>query len=244
MLQLIFENLCGDGCGLELLYLALSCRLFYQIVSETRSLRGACMPYLSAIFGFPYAHLVTGWDLVNIQGWSALLRSGSKSALVQSPARWWVCAHGPIVDNRGGVAAYAIAYKTSQGHISVWKFGTNFDPLSDPLVITRGLLRTRAAARPFRGPVALSPHGLVAMAHSDPKSASSDICMVSLLQTAEPISARTLRITKCLGRCIRGLTFLAWILQIQLDSCGQPLLFCTRTFRFVRRCANSDIASV
>ena len=244
MLHLIFGNLCSDGCGLELLYLALSCRLFYQIVSRTSSLRAACMPYLSAVFGFPYAHLVTGWDLVNIQGWSALLRSGSKSALVQSPSRWWICAHGPIVDNRGSVAAYAIAYKTSQGHISVWKFGTTFEPLSDPLVITRALLRTRSAARPFRGPVVLSPHGLVAMAHSDPKSASSDICMISLLQTAEPISARTLRITKCLEGSIRGLSFLAWILLIQLDSADQPLLFCTRTFRFVSRCTNSNTASV
>ena len=233
MLHAIFACLCERGYGLELVYLALTCRLFYSVISRARSLRRACLPYVSAIFGVPFRPLVTDWRLLNIRVWGAHLRRGKTKLDLQSQSRWWVRAHGPLVAS-GAAAKYAIVFSTSQKHLRLWVFGAGLVPDGPPVAVTRCLTDANAAPRSFTGPVALSVHGDVAVAHPHPPAATSNVCMVSVVRPSVPISATTVRVTNSLGGSISGLEFFSRVLRIRVDGLDRPILYCTHTDRFIR----------
>ena len=116
----------------------------------------------------------------------------------------------------------------------MWVFSAALVPEGPPVAVTRCLTDANAAPMSFAGPVALSVHGDVAVAHPHPPAATSNVCMVSVLRPSAPISATTVRITNSLGGSICGLHFFARVLKISVDSLKKPVLYCTQTDRFIR----------
>lgn len=193
-------------------------------------------PFARAFLGLPLPPFASQWRLSVLLGFGkCTVRVGEKKMVVDIDPTWTMRAHAPILDSCGTCSRYLIVYNSVGLNLKVvvvdCQEGVNhYLVLIGPKLSTEGLLPQHLS-----GPVAVSRGGRLAVAHQDPLSPSSVLCMVSTWDIFSNKRPTCVRITGSFEGCIKSMAFDGELLRVGVENfdCDSLILYCAQSSRVI-----------
>lgn len=231
MLLHIFDFLAKGG-GLELWYLCSVSRSTRSAVLSCRRFRQLSAPFARAFLGLPLPVRVFPWRVSD-----GTISAGGKNIAVNIDPAWTMRARAPVVDSRGSDRCYVMVYNSPRLSLRVIAVDptmhtTHMVVLFSPLHPLPGLLPHHLS-----GPVAVSQTGKIAVAHQDPSSPGSALCMVSVWDVFSNKRPSCVRITNAFEGRIKSILFDGNLLRVRVDDTdgggGPMVLYCVHSSRVI-----------